>query len=221
MNPLPVLIANGLEDIIGFVVFLVIAGIVWAIQAFGKMAQKGRIQRPQPRPQQRPPEGVNLEDEIGEFLRKAARRRQQEQPPPARQPAGKQAVRAEVVAGQGPARADVLRQRAREAARRQAGAGQAARRAAQYGPPRVEAMPSPGPPRAPVAGPATPSVAARAEPTAETPRIEPLAAPAAGRPGAVPSGASAAGLYALLAEPANLRQAIVLTEILNRPEGRW
>jgi hypothetical protein len=217
------LIANGLEDVIGFIVFLAVAGFIWAIQALAKMAQKGRMQRPQRRPQQRPPEGVNLEDEIGEFLRKAARRRQQEQapPPPARQPAGEQAVRAEVVAGQGPARAEMLRQRAREAARRQAGAGQAARRAAQYGPPQAEARPSPGPTRARITAPATPSVAAREEPTAETPRIASLAALAAGSPGAAASGASAAGLYALLSEPANLRQAIVLTEILNRPEERW
>jgi len=34
-------------------------------------------------------------------------------------------------------------------------------------------------------------------------------------------GAGAAGLAAMLAEPGNLRQAIVLSEILERPESRW
>jgi hypothetical protein len=65
------------------------------------------------------------------------------------------------------------------------------------------------------------AVVARAESASQ--RREPGAVFAAARPGTdTPLGsASAAGLYALLADPGNIRQAIILAEILKRPVDRW
>lgn len=215
MNTLPVLIANGLEDVIGFVVFIVIAVVIWALQAFGKMVQKGQPQRPQARPKRQPPAGAGLEDEIGEFLRRAAQRRQQEPGQPPQRP-GERAVQAELVGGERPGRAEVLRQQAREAARRQAGAARAASRTRPYAP-AIEVQPQA---ERPVVPP-QPAVVPRLQPVADAPRIELGGVFAAAGPGITKPAAPAVGLYAMLSEPPNLRQAIVLAEILNRPEDRW
>ncbi len=214
MNTLPVLIANGFEDVIGFVVFIVIAVVIWTIQAFGKMARKGQPQRPQARPRGQPPAEAGVEDEIGEFLRRAAQRRQQEPGQPPQRP-GERAVRAEVIGGERPVRAEVLRQRAREAARRQA-AAQGASRTPPYTTPRVEAQR----PADPLVVPQQPAVVPRLQPVADALRIELGDVFATAGPDTT-AAASAAGLYAMLSEPRGLRQAIVLAEILSRPEDRW
>ncbi len=222
MNGLPLLLADGFEDAIGVIVFVVIAVIVWAVQAFNKMAQKGpqRPQRPGP---QRPAQAGGGDDEIGEFLRRAAQRRQKPGQPAAPVPPRPQdrAVQAEVVGGQRPVHAEVLREQARQAARRQAQAGQAARRAAQHGQAPAEAQLREQAARRARRGAVPPTVAPRPEPSPEAPRVALPTAFAAAQPRPTAGGSAAAGLYAMLSEPSNLRQAIVLTEILNRPEDRW
>ena len=223
MNGLPALLANGLEDVIGFVVFLVIAIVIWAVQAFGKMAQKGRPQPPKrPAPKQ-PAQGGGLEDEIGDFLRKAARRGQpqREAAPPARQHRGERAMQAEVVGGQQrPVPGEVLREQALQAARQRAKAEQLARRTMQQGPQRAAVArqtQGSGTPR----DMSTPALASSPAPAADAPRVKLASIFAATQPDSPRGVAPAAGLYAMLSEPANLRQAIVLAEILGRPEDRW
>jgi len=224
MNELPPLLADGLEDVIGFVVFLVVAIVIWGIQAFGKMVQQGRPQRPKGAGAPRPAQGGGLEDEIGQFLRNAARRREQQQrpgpqAPPPRRPAEKPVI-AEVVGGQRPDRAQVLREQARQAARRQAQAAPVARSSPQYGAPRAEPQRLAKRSATPREKPPTPPLPL--QPEAEAPRVElPSVFSALAKPGPAPDVASAAGLYAMLSKPGGLRQAIVLMEVLNRPEDRW
>ena len=222
MNTLPGLIANGLEDVIGFVVFIVIAIAIWAFQAFGKMVQKGRPQRPQRRPQQQPAPGGGLQDEIGEFLRNAAQRRQQQRQPPQQGP-GERAARAEVLGGQDPVRAEVLRERAREAARRQAAAGPTRQRTPPYGPQPAEVQRPAEQPAVLRNAPQPKDVVPRLEPASEASRIALASVFAAAGPDTTSGGAApaAATVYAMLSEPRSLRQAIVLAEILSRPEDRW
>ncbi len=200
---------NGLDNIIGFLIFVVVAIFIMVVQALGRLAQKGQPQRPGPQrpgPQRPPAQEADLNDQIGDFLRQAARRRQQEEGPPAaaRGQPGDRVVRAEVVGGRRPARPEVLREQARAAARRQAKAATAARR----GPQREAPVP--------------PTLAPKSEPAPEAPRVALPSVFAAAQSAPAAGGAPAAAhLYAVLSEPANLRQAILLAEVLNRPEDRW
>lgn len=232
MNGLPALLADGWAEVISTVVFLGVAFLIWLFQTVGKMMQQGRPQRPAGPGQQRPapqqPGQAGLEDEIGEFLRKAAQRRQPQQqppPPPPRQRPAEQPMRAEAAGGRQPVRADVALQRARQAAdaarqRARARARQiseaAQQQAAPYAEPHRQVERSQRQPELPVE-----AVIAQAESASQRPELGTVFA--AARPGTgTPLGnASAAGLYALLSDPGNIRQAILLAEILRRPVDRW
>ena len=228
MINLAILLAE-LEDVIGVIVFFVVAVAVWLFQAVGKMLQQGRPQRPV-RPGQAGRAQGGLQEEIGEFLRKAAQgqRRPQQQPPPVpdRPQPGPQAVRAEVGGHRQPARADLALERARQAAE----AARARARAQRTGPapPQPASRPRPEPQRRPASPKRQPEpildAAVVSEPAAETLRAAlGSAAVATARPEstAMPTGAAAAGIHAMLSNPDNLRQAIILSEILNRPTDRW
>jgi hypothetical protein len=92
MNTLPLIADFGLGDLIGII--MVILFIV--IPAIGQLLAKGNQQQNQPRPRPRPPAGGAgnrpgqagqdpIQDEIGEFLRRAKRRRAGQQGEPAGQ----------------------------------------------------------------------------------------------------------------------------------------
>lgn len=228
MNGVPPLLADGWEEVIGTVVFLVVAFVVWLFQNVGKMIQR-RPQRPAGPGQQVPAQG-GLNDEIGEFLQKVAQRRQQPPPPQPRQRPVEQPVRAEVVRGRQPSRAEVALQQARraaEAARQRAGTRQVVATAEQYTAPhpqphrRVEQ-----PQRQP--GALGGVVIAKPEHSSggkdrigSRAGLEGAFAAARSGTGASAGGAMAAGLYAMLTDPGSVRQAILLSEILNRPVDRW
>ncbi|MDZ7617487.1 MAG: hypothetical protein U1E05_10810 [Patescibacteria group bacterium] len=241
MNALPALLADGWAEALGTVVFLVIMFVFWLIQNLGKVMQQ-RPQRPvgpnqnpgQQNPgqqnagQQGPAQG-GLNDEIGEFLRKAAQRRQQQPAPPQpREPRAGQPVRAEVAGGRQPVPTEVALQRARQAA-------EAARKRGR-----------PRQPVAPAQQPSRPQTAPRAHVKSPQSELVPLLDAAddrvqsrdrltgegpagmggvfaAARPGAAASaeGAAAVGLFAMLSNPSSVRQAIILSEILSRPVDRW
>jgi len=224
------LLAQGIEDVIGIIVFIVIALISWAAQAAGsnkkkqeqerrRQARQMQQQRPQqqrpqqqrPQQQQQPPVRAQqagggagqrpgqggLQDEIGEFLRDAARRRQQ-----GGQPAGA------------------------------AGPGQPARRPPGQGRP---IPPRPQPRRATmepvVAEVIEPSIEERA---AEVGRLKVEAEREAKRSrqqrwlkeaavGGASGGStgSAAAIRQMFTNPLTLRQAVIAAEVFRRPEDRW
>lgn len=191
---------------LAFVIFSLLAQLVGKWQESQKEAAR-RARRSSP---QRPPQaGAPLEDEIAEFLR---RRVQGQKPAPSERPAPSPPP----LPASPPAREPKRRARPHRASR----------------PARVEPMEAelvvvpaereralrddtwgttqPSPPSAqPTANLGTEAFQAIAGP--ETPTTSAATAPAV----------NAATLAALLANPANLRQAVLLTEILRRPEDRF
>ena len=163
----------------------------------------------------RPP-GGGLEDEIGEFLRRAAQQRQGQPAPAARpggRPAGQQVVEAEVV------RPTALGDEIKEHVGEYLDAERFQRRASELGEEvahaddeiqqRLHAKFDHEVSR--LAGTPGESSAAPGVVEAEEPED---------RIAQLPSTA-AAGLAAMLSQPESIRQAIVISEILTRPEQRW
>jgi len=199
--------------VFGIIVPLVMQVVEKLKQAQQKAAGGGQQQRPA-----RPQRPAEVEDEIGEFLRRAAERRQGRQPAraqaaprpaqPPRRLVPQQPVEALLVEEPSP-RVELSQQverdldtrkfadRAKQTERR---AERAQRKAEQHA---HQVFDHP-------VGHLTDSPAAPGETGAP-----PVALGAEVGPGL------AAGLPALLASPVGLRQAVVLTEILQRPEHRW
>jgi hypothetical protein len=226
MSSLAPLFAQNWGEWIGFI----IAALFAVIYVVGQLLKLG--QQPQQRPGGRPPggggaagrpPGGGLEDEIGEFLRRAAQHRQGQpaarprpggQPavaqPAVAQPAAQQFVEAEVV-GQ-PAIGEGIKQHVGK----YLDAGEFRRRAAELGE----------------------EVAQTDEQLEQrlhtkfdhkVSRLTDRPGESASMPGAekpedrlaeLPSTA-AAGLAAMFSRPESIRQAIVINEILTRPEDRW
>lgn len=248
MSPLAPLFAD-VEDLIKIalaIIFLVVP-VVWGI--LGKLAQQQQQRHGGGRPPRRPPQGGapagrppggaragglpgggapagrppggGLEDEIGEFLRRAARHRQGQPAPPPRPgarpavagPAGQQLVEAEVV--RRTALGDEIQQHAGE----YLDAGAFRRRASELGEEvaladdRIEER---------LHAKFGHEVSSLAEIPGES--TAPPKAKGAIEPedlvAQLPSTA-AAGLAAMLSNAQSIRQAIVISEILTRPEGRW
>ncbi|MHC4179994.1 MAG: hypothetical protein ACYSWU_21020 [Planctomycetota bacterium] len=168
----------------------------------------------------RPP-GGGLEDEIGEFLRRAAQHRQGQPPPGPRpgappavgQPAGQQVVEAQVV-GQ-PAIGEGIKQQVGE----YLDAGEFRRRAAELGEEVAESDEQLEQRLHAKFDHEVSTLARRPGESAGAPRVAP-AEEAEGGVAELPSTA-AAGLAAMLSNPVSIRQAIVISEIINRPEQRW
>jgi len=205
----------------GFIALIAVLGIIvpLVMQVIEKLkeaqreAAGGGQHRPAP-----PPRPADVEDEIGEFLRRAAERRQegrpaqaQAAPRPARPPrrlVAQQPVEA-VLLEEPPPRAELSQQierdldtrkfsdRAKQMERR---AEQAQRKAEQH------------------AHQVFDHTVGHWGGSSPTPAEAGVSAAALG---AEVGPGLAAGLPALLANPVGLRQAIVLTEILQRPEHRW
>jgi hypothetical protein len=227
------LLAVDISQVIGVIV--VILFII--VPAIGQLlAKMGQQQRPGGgRPPGRPPAGGGpaagrpaaggLEDEIGEFLRRAAQRRQAQAapPPPPRghpvgppamaQPVRPQLVQAEVVRPQ--ALGEGIKQHVGEYLdpgefqRRAAGLGEEVAQADEQIEQRLHAR----------FNHQVSSLADTPGESAAVPRVAPAGEPE-DRVGELPSTA-AAGLAAMLGSSEGIRRAIVINEILTRPEDRW
>jgi len=239
MSPLPPLLAQGWQDLIWLIVVILFIVVPAIAQMLAKMGQQ---QRPGGgRPPGRPPAGGppvagrpaagGLEDEIGEFLRRAAQRREgQAAPPPppdqpavgARhpvgppvmaQPARPQLVQAEVVRPQ--AIGEGIKQHIGEYLdpgefqRRAAGLGEEVAQADEQIEQRLHAR----------FDHEVSSLADTPGESAAPPPVHPAGEPE-DRVGELPSTA-AAGLAAMLGSSEGICRAIVINEILTRPEDRW
>lgn len=210
MTGLAPLIAD-IGDVIGVLVFIVIGllSLIGQIMNKGKEGQQKAGpppgQRPRPQPQPRQQQGP-LANEIDQFVKQAAQRRAEGRPQPAAQRQNVRPARAqppvEAVSVQ-------LLQPLDEGIRTNA----ATERIGEPGSRRLER-----------------DVAQADEnlkkhvPGVSNHRVGQLSgAPSenAGESGVIVPPAAAAGMAAMLSDPANIRQAIVLTEILQRPEHRW
>ena len=245
MSPLAPLLALDRGDLIWLIVvilFIVVPAIGQLLARMGRQQQPrgGRPPGPPPgggAPAGGPPRGAlaarppgraaagrppgGLEDEIGEFLRRAAQQRQGQPAPPPRpagrphvaQPAGQQLVEADVV--RQPAIGDGIKQHlgeyldAEEFRRRAAELGEEVAQADEHIEQRLHAKFDREVSR----------LAGRPGESADAPRVEPAEEPE-DRLAELPSTA-AAGLAAMLSNDVGIRQAIVINEILSRPEQRW
>jgi len=222
---------------VGQVIWVIVVILFIVVPAIGQLlAKMGQQQRPGGgRPPGRPPAGGGpaagrpaaggLEDEIGEFLRRAAQRRQGQAapPPPPRgqpvgppavaQPARPQLVQAEVVRPQ--ALGEGIKQHVGEYLdpgefqRRAAGLGEEVAQADEQIEQRLHAR----------FNHQVSSLADTPGESAAVARVEPAGEPE-DRVGELPSTA-AAGLAAMLGSSEGIRRAIVINEILTRPEDRW
>jgi len=198
---------------LAFVIFSLLAQLVGKWQE----SQKEAARRARRAPPQRPPQaGGPLEDEIAEFLR---RRVQGQKPTPSERPAPPPPPLPTSPPMSPPAREPKRRPRPPRAPRPArvepmeaelvvvpAERKEVLRRDVWAAPKPSSAGPQPTATLATEAFPATVGVAGPAPPTASA-----ATAPAV----------NAATLAALLANPANLRQAVLLTEILRRPGERF
>jgi flagellar biosynthesis/type III secretory pathway M-ring protein FliF/YscJ len=221
--------AQGFDIIVALIIIFgfLVPLVMQVIEKLKEAQQKGGggqrpQQRRQPPARAQGPADADVEDEIGDFLRRAAERRQGGQPAqampaqprrpqPPRRPPARQPVEAILVEERAPRSAfpdltqqverDIdtrkFAQRSKQLERR---AEQARRKAEQHA---HQVFDHP-------VGHLTDSPAAPGE----------TGVPAAALGAEVGPGL-AAGLPALLASPLGLRQAIVLAEILQRPEHRW
>ncbi len=232
LSSAPVLWGVDLGDVITVIVVLAIIVMSGLVQLLGKgkEAQQPGRRRPrpgramragQPRGAARPAAGGGVDDEIADFLRRAAQRRK---PPPAQGPAPPRPAAAPRAAPQGRVMAEVVA----EPVRRVPGAEQArvhldisdmAQEADRLG---ADVARTDREFEQHLAAAFGPGLSALDQPLVQVAPTGDQAARGAGPP-AGPSlpVTTAAGLAALLADTNNARLAIVLNEILTRPEERW
>jgi hypothetical protein len=245
--PIAPLLAQGdFTDVIAFIVFIVIGIVSWLVQALGnknKQGQpKGKLPRPRPRPQGPPQQagqgggrpraqqgGDRIQDEIGDFLRQAAQRRKQpgqaapgpephRAPPPERpmvQPLPEPpeaVVEAQVIQPERRARRgdtgargpdmDAIRHRQEQLQREMAEAERESQRMLEERFTKQAA-------RVGAAASAAPGMS----------QADVSITRGSGGP-RMPAG-SAAAVRKLFAHPPSLRQAIIASEVLQRPSDRW
>jgi len=183
-------------------------------QWLGKARQaQQRPQRPAgaaPAPARRP-QGNAIDDEIGEFLQRAAQRRSRQAAPPARRPA-EQPVLAEA-APEKPVGGQVS-----EHVQEFLDTGEFARRTAQLGGEVAQTDTQLGEHLHEVFDHEVSRLATKPGETAAAPAVEGSPLPE-DQPVAAPTALT--GLIAMLSDPEGMRQAIILNEILRRPEERW
>jgi hypothetical protein len=206
--------ALGAEEIVPAIIAILIMLVSGLSQWLGKMKQPQRPgNAPQPPvivapPRQAPAEELAMEDEIGEFLRRTAKRRgpQAAQSPPALEPVLVEPERSGPVGGQVEAHVKGF-----------LNTGEFSQRSAQLGEEVAQADEHLGEHLHQVFDHDVSSLAATpgeisAQPaTAGGPSSDAAALPVT----------AAAGLAAMLSDMENVRQAIVINEILRRPEERW
>jgi len=225
----PVLWGVDLGDVITVIVVLAIIVLSGLMQLMGKAKQgqqpaRGR-QRPgravragQPRRAARPAAGGEVDDEIADFLRRAAQRRQ---PPPAQRPARPKPAAGPRAAQQAQVVAELVAEPRRpttvaEHVRHHLDTSGIAQEAAELG---SDVTSAEREMEQHLKETFSQGMSGADESLAQT-------ATQLGAGGGQPVGpsvpsTSAAGLAALLADTNNVRQAIVLSEILTRPVERW
>ena len=222
MMPWAPLWAAGFGDFIGIVIFILII-VVPAIVRMLKQAQQQKEQK-QPRGGDRPPRAPqvdpaagrhgNVEDDIGEFLRRAAERRggaaAPQPPPPIRQQPVEVAEVAEEVPLGGQLREHVGEYLdSSEFQRRTAELGDEVAQADRLTEQRLhqkfdhEVGRLSGKPGESAAAPRTVEAPEPEDRTSEFPATD------------------AVGVAAMLRDVDSIRQAVIISEILNRPEQRW
>jgi hypothetical protein len=220
--------AAGAGEVWAVIVFLIVI-ISWLVQSLGRM--RGPQRPPPGRVAPRRPPAQPMEDEIGEFLRRAAQRRGGQvptQPPPSQRgprPADptRRPARREPPQPQ-PVRAEVVRERlARSSAEQRVGSGvdtsDIEHRSEQLGVGVARAEAELDQHLHKVLDHEVSSLAgAVGETLMPSTTAEPLAADAAP---AEPLTAVAVGIATVLGNVENIRQAIIINEILHRPVERW
>jgi len=217
MSPLAPLMAVDLEQLIGIVIVILFIIVPAVLQLLGKGQQQKPAagKRPPPRPV-----AAEIEDEIGEFLQQAAKRRGGREPPqPARPRPAERPVVAQVVPQQALEPEAPLGKQVQQHVGEYLDAGEFSRRASELG-----------------------GEVARADQSVEQ-RLQQVFDHDLGRLAAVPGesaaaprsrepiemedqltelpGTAAAGLAAMFSNVRSIRQAIVINEVLQRPEHRW
>jgi hypothetical protein len=215
MNPSAALWAVDIGDAIGVLIvilFVVIPAVAQLVAKMRKPQPPGRAGRPAANPAGRPaPRGV--EDEIGEFLRRAAGRRGGQAPARRPPPPPPVPVEAEVVLERPPG--DQVKEHVGE----YLNTGSFARRAAHLGE-RVSGTEKQTAQHLQQAfGHDVSQLAGKPGEASQAPAVE-EASDAEDRLTELPSTA-AAGLAAMLSNAESIRQAIIINEILPRPEHRW
>ncbi len=204
-----------LIPIVVVIIFFVISALgQWIAKAARQQKLAGRAQRPVAGP--RPAPGGNVDDEIADFLRRATQRRGGEAaapPQPAGPPAMAEIVEPEVI-GQQPVGGRVGRH-----VGQYLDAGEFERRAGRLGDEVAHADDQIEQRLHQVFDHEVSRLAGVPGESAEAPLVAEALHPE-DRVGQFPSTA-AAGLPVLLSNAQNIRQAIIVNEILQRPEHRW
>ncbi len=215
------LLAQGLDDLIGIIIVILFIIVPVIGQIIAKMNKAPGPPAGGPKGAGRPAAGnKDINDEIGDFLRRAARglgkqvkqaqQQMQQQPPrqPIARPAAAQVVR------ERPIEAQVLGGGHRETVQAEIDTGQFTRRAAKLGGKVVRSEKQLDKHLHQVFNHELGDLARTSSKTAGqrlTKQQQPVAMPPT----------AAAGFAALLGSAENIRRAIVINEILTRPEDRW
>jgi hypothetical protein len=202
---------QGGGDWIVFVVAIIIF-IVSVISKLSKAAREGK-QRPPPQPAQRP-QGKALEDEIGEFMRRAAKRQAGKSPPPKpARPVAAKPVEVEVV------KEKPLGGALSEHVQDYLDTGEFNQRSASLGSEVTQEVSQLDQRLHGVFDHQISDLAAKPGETSMPTTAQDSPLPEDQATGA--TLVTAAGIFAVLSDPENVRQAIVINEILRRPEDRW
>jgi hypothetical protein len=226
MNPVALPVAIHFGDLAGIaaVIVIIFASAVWqwlvrSVQLERRMQQPGRPGPPADRPRDR-----TVDDEIGEFLRRAAQRRGPQAAPPLQgaplRRAAEQPVQAEIVEENAAAVEKPVGRQVTQHVEAYLDSGEFARRSSELGGEVAQADAQLGEHLRQAFDHEVGKLAEKPGEAAAPPAVDESLLPAGDR---LPSGPSPAAveLAALLGDIDGIRQAVVLNEILRRPEDRW
>jgi hypothetical protein len=196
-------------------IVIVVAIVIFIVSVLSKLykaAQQGQ-QGPKQQPA-RPPQGKALDDEIGEFMRRAARRQAgKNAPPKPARPAPEKPVKVEVV------KETPLGGELTEHVQEYLDTGEFSQRSASLGSEVTQEVSQQDQRLHGVFDHQISDLAAKPGETSMPTTAQDSPLPEDRAAGAAP--VTAAGILAALSDPENVRQAIVINEILRRPEERW
>lgn len=208
------------EQLIELILLLLIIVLPAMLQAFGKLRQQAKPPQPgAPKPPRQPQK--RLEDEIGEFLRRAAEgRRGPSAPPPKRSPQRTAQAPFRPLAPPKPVEAEVVPEPVGDEIGRHVkkyiDTGDFQRRSAELGERVASADQAMG---QHLQGVFAHDVGQLSRPPGEAGGLSSSAVSAAAASDAV--SPLAGSVLRALSQPENVRQAIIINEILRRPEERW
>ena len=209
---LVVLLAAKWADLLPILVMIIFALLSALIHALGKAMQPQRQGQRNKPPERRVARDARVEAEIKEFLRRATAR------PPAGEPIVAKPVQAEPVEAEvvGPT---PVGGRVTEHVRRRMDTSEFQQRTARLGAEVAQADDQMDARLQKKFGHEVSSLATQPGEAAVAPVIDESALPAGPLPGVTPLASST--LAAMLADPDNVRQAVILSEILKRPDASW